>query len=171
MSKRKGVEGIIAVVLLLMITVAVAGAAFMWLTKMQREIQDDVNKQQQEMMDKARAGLTITSVWKPTTSGNIKILLRNSGRYSFSDDEIDKIEIYWNGKYRDTLFGYFTENTAAGTCDAVGLAPGESCTAETNIDAWPGNLGDYFTLRLDEPTTGAKATKYCRINEADQESC
>ena len=165
--KRKAVTPVIAVVLLLMMTVAVGGVAFMWLTKMQEDMQDDISKQQEEMRKKATAGLTITAAWEDS-GGTIAILVRNSGSYTFNSEDIDDIEVYYDGKYIDTLDNYFTGGDCVG---GTGLAPGESCEAIAGTEAWVSTNGHEFTVRLDEPSTGVKATKFCRINEAGQEAC
>ncbi|MCK5476696.1 MAG: hypothetical protein KAI55_02145 [Candidatus Aenigmarchaeota archaeon] len=175
MMKRKGVEGIIAVVLLLMMTVAIAGAAFVWLTKMQKGIQDDVTKQQEEMKKKASSSLIIDAAWTTAIGSPMHIMLRNNGQYTYTSGEIDNIEIHYNGIPRGKLVTVFDENAIARPCVGNALAPGESCEAvsilATNSFPWTGGAGWEFTLMLLEPTTEASITKSCRMSRTTQKTC
>ncbi|MCK5177192.1 MAG: hypothetical protein KAQ92_05690 [Candidatus Aenigmarchaeota archaeon] len=175
MMKRKGVEGIIAVVLLLMMTVAIAGAAFIWLTKMQNDMQDDVSKQQEEMKKKASSSLVIDAAWATALNTPTHIMLRNNGQYTYTSGEVDNIEIHYNGIPRGKLVTVFDDNTMARPCVGNALAPGESCEAVSTVLTasfpWIGGAGWEFTIKILEPTTEASISKSCRMSSAGQKTC
>ena len=91
--KRKGITPIIAIVLLLMMTVAAFGMTFVWVQKTQGEIQDGVSDEVTNMMGKNAAQFSIESVYNDSTGGLIAVIIRNSGTYSFSDGSQFKIYV------------------------------------------------------------------------------
>ena len=112
--KRKGITPIIAIVLLLMMTVAAFGMTFVWVQKTQGEIQDGVSDEVTNMMGKNAAQFSIESVYNDSTGGLIAVIIRNSGTYSFSDGS--QFKIYVDGLPT-------THDNPAGS-----LAPGASQT-------------------------------------------
>jgi len=174
MSGRKGVEGIIAVVILLMITVAVAGVSFTWITKMQKSMQDDITKQQEAMTKKASASLVIDSAWSTAAAAPMHIFIRNNGQYTFTSSEIDNMQVFYNGVPHGTLSTIFDDATVANPCIGNALAPGKSCEAVDDaagtID-WVGGSGWEFKIELIEAGTEARASKECRMSKDNQLAC
>lgn len=94
-TKRKGITPIIAIVLLLMMTVAAFGLTFMWVQETQSEIQNSISRDITDVTDKNSAQFNIESIFN-NTDGNVSIVLRNTGRYSFND--LSDFSIYLDGK-------------------------------------------------------------------------
>ncbi len=174
--KRKAVTPVIAVVLLLMMTVAVGGVAFMWVTQMQKGMQDDITKQQEEMTKKASASLVVDAAWATILGGLTHITIRNNGQYTYTATEMDAMQIHYNGVPQGNLAAIF-DDAVIPTSPCVGnaLAPGETCEAlslvATNMFPWTGGSGWEFTLRLIEPNTEVSISKYCRMNSNAQITC
>ncbi|OYT35295.1 MAG: hypothetical protein B6U87_00600 [Candidatus Aenigmarchaeota archaeon ex4484_52] len=112
-----------------MMTVAVGGIAFMWVTKMQEDLQEDITTGQADMAKKASASLTISSMWNDTDHSAIVLLLRNTGRYTFSKEEMQNIEIYLNGIPIGILNNTFNEST----CVNNPLTPTSTCQAKSYV--------------------------------------
>ena len=91
---KKGVTAVVATVLLLMMTVAAAGLAYVWITEMQKNIQIGTETQYNNQQIQAEAKLSIDSAWN--TSGNISLVLRNTGSYTFNDPT--KFSVYYEGR-------------------------------------------------------------------------
>lgn len=174
--KRKAVTPVIAVVLLLMMTVAVGGVAFMWVTQMQKGMQDDISKQQEEMTKKASANLVIDAAWTASDGEPMNISIRNNGQYTYTANEIDAIQIHINGTPKGDLATVFDNDDATNACTGNALAPGETCMAAAKSATatgfkWTTGSGWEFTVKLIEPTTEVTASKYCRMSSDTQISC
>ncbi|RLG14559.1 MAG: hypothetical protein DRN66_01690 [Candidatus Nanohalarchaeota archaeon] len=171
---RKAVTPVIAVVLLLMMTVAVGGVAFMWITKMQKGMQDDITEQQEAMTKKASASLVIDSAWSTAAAAQTHILIRNNGQYTFTSSEIDNMQVFLDGVPIGALSTVFDDATVSNPCIGNALAPGESCEAVDdaigNVD-WTGGSGWEFRIELIEAETEARASKSCRMSSDSQLAC
>ncbi len=92
--RKKGVTSIVATVLLLMITVAVAGAAYVWIMDMQDKLKVSTEENLVKENDRSGARLTIESGWNE--NGYISLSLKNSGTYTFGD--VSKFSVYVDGR-------------------------------------------------------------------------
>lgn len=70
---RKGVEAVVAIVLLLMMTVSAAGIAYVWTSSIQKDVQETGTAQTQKLVEQASSCMSIDSV-----SGR-NVYLRNCG--------------------------------------------------------------------------------------------
>ena len=104
--KRKGITPIIAIVLLLMMTVAAFGLTFVWVQETQSEIQESISQDITDITDKNSATFNIESIYN-TTAGKIEIILRNTGRYTFKD--LGAFSIYVDGQFKTTYTNDITE--------------------------------------------------------------
>jgi flagellin-like protein len=75
---QKGITPIIAIILLLMMTVAVAGAAFFWLSRIQNQLQGGVESFQGTMMTQIASKVDVLDADYIDT-GNLTIFFQNNG--------------------------------------------------------------------------------------------
>ncbi len=109
-TKRKGITPIIAIVLLLMMTVAAFGLTFVWVQSTQQDLMKKTGDEITGVTDKASAQIAIESIYNDTASGNITITLRNTGRYNFEDTA--DFTIYLDGKLQTSdITGDFAPDT------------------------------------------------------------
>ena len=75
-KNKKGITPIIAIVLLLMMTVATAGAAFFWFIRIQGELQGGTESYTGELSEKMSAKVDVLVTYY---DGNVNIYLQNNG--------------------------------------------------------------------------------------------
>ncbi|MFO7872650.1 MAG: archaellin/type IV pilin N-terminal domain-containing protein [Candidatus Undinarchaeales archaeon] len=80
---RKGITPIISVVLLLMMTIAIAGLAYTWLQRMEASIQSSTENTTEELMTGFKAQLSIdgykAKCYSGTSDVEMSFYIRNSG--------------------------------------------------------------------------------------------
>ncbi|NPA38260.1 MAG: hypothetical protein GXN99_00515 [Candidatus Nanohaloarchaeota archaeon] len=98
---KKGITPIISVVLLLMMTVAAFGVAYLWLRTFQEDVQKEMEKSAQSQIYKSKKSFEILGVFEATVNGNpgVKIILRNTGEATFSSKELQTTLVMIDGKY------------------------------------------------------------------------
>ena len=113
---KKGVTAVVATVLLLMMTVAAAGLAYIWITDMQKNIQTGTETQYANQQIQTEAKLSIDSAWN--TSGNLSFVLRNTGSYTFNDPT--KFSVYYEGQPIEKInVGFSTGSLGPGGTNTV----------------------------------------------------
>ncbi|NOR85178.1 hypothetical protein GQ473_03595 [archaeon] len=131
---RKGITPIIAIVLLLMMTVAAFGMTFVWVQKTQGEIQQGVSDDITNMMGKNAAQFGIESVYE---DGNeISVIIRNTGTYTFVNGDV--FNVYVDGQA--------VALTVAAL--AVDLAPKGTVTFTTTVVTPWANIQDTNTHEI-----------------------
>jgi len=88
MMNSKGITPIIAIILLLMMTVAVAGAAFFWLSRIQNQLQGGVESYQSTIFTSMSSRIDVLTVDYNDTHSNLTIIFQNTGntKIPISDD-------------------------------------------------------------------------------------
>ena len=161
--KKKAVTPVIAVVLLMMMTVAVGGGVFLWISKTTKEWQKDVNDKYEDIKNEASANLKFIS--SQNESGNISLILENSGDYPFSAEQINNCLVYKDNIYQNKkVSDYFN-------VDCEELGPGDTCILTSKKDKWPSSAGNEFEIKIYEQTTKTTVVYYCRLNKGGQQSC
>lgn len=89
----KGVEAVIAIVLILMITVALAAMSYVWFTDVFKTLTDSGDSAIADTGDKLQASFTVESA-RYTSANNVSVSIRNTGN---SDIELGKIAFYLKG--------------------------------------------------------------------------
>ncbi len=80
MYKKRGITPIIAIVLLLMMTIAAFGLAYVWLTSFQKQTQSEVEAVVLEQLSQLGTQLEVLTVYEEDTTGNTVILIYNKGK-------------------------------------------------------------------------------------------
>lgn len=114
---RKGISAIVAIILLLLMTVAAAGIAYTWLTAMQSGTQQTVSSGISEIEEKTGTKIEIISVTK--TGNFFNVALKNSGQSIF-DITTTNTQVIIDG----------TKVTFSQDCNA--LEAGKTCTITTS---------------------------------------
>lgn len=76
---QKGITPIIAIILLLMMTVAVAGAAFFWLSRIQNQLQGGVESYQGTIFTSMASAVNVVDADYDATHVNLTIFFQNTG--------------------------------------------------------------------------------------------
>jgi len=80
MLNSKGITPIIATILLLMMAVAIAGAAFFWTQRMQNQLQGSVESYQSTLLTRMSSKVDVREgTYYNTTTENLTIILQNTG--------------------------------------------------------------------------------------------
>ncbi|MGC8940713.1 MAG: archaellin/type IV pilin N-terminal domain-containing protein [Candidatus Nanoarchaeia archaeon] len=119
---NKGITPIIAIILLLMMTVAVAGAAFFWLTRIQNQLQGGVESFQSTSLTQmaSRVEVLDADYVKSTSYANLTIFLQNTGN--------TKIPLPNSSTYPTTTWILKDENGVAKCSSDWSGAAGVNCT-------------------------------------------
>ncbi|RLG13453.1 MAG: hypothetical protein DRN71_04805 [Candidatus Nanohalarchaeota archaeon] len=160
-SKRKGITPVIAIVLLLMMTVAAAGMAYVWIMSLQESVQNQGNEGVEKQQRETSAAITIVSAWNDST--HLAFIVKNSGTYTFSSDELDQFTYYFNGVYNDA--------TGFGT-PCTGLdEPGSICKVVSDED-FPDTAGTagQVVIKVDPPF-GSTSPYSCATKTAADDTC
>ncbi len=157
-SKRKGITPVIAIVLLLMMTVAAAGMAYMWIMSLQEDMEETANEGIAKQRRDASAAITIESVWMDSAGLDIQFVIRNSGTYTFTATELGQ-------------FGYYIDGVpiSVGTACAGLTGAGTTCTVDSN-EPFPATAGDEKTIMVKSPA-GKGSTYTCRLKAAGDTTC
>ncbi len=120
---RRGITPIVAIILLLLMTIAAAGAAYVWITRLQSIITTGATEQFIQQQQKQNTRLSIETIWaeNPTNpswppngtapSQNILFfVIRNTGTYDIPTVDFDRTTIYVDGK----LITFGSNQTGAG---------------------------------------------------------
>lgn len=154
-SKRKGITPVIAIVLLLMMTVAAAGMAYVWIMSLQEGIAADTDKDLAALQSQKNARLSIEGVYNNTLvapAGRVSFTLRNSGTYPYSATDVANIKVYVDGQALTTV-------CAAGTGTLAGQ--GTTCRVDT-ATAFPTVPGSDGAVKIEvKPPIGSGATYIC----------
>lgn len=89
---KRGVSPIIAVILLLLMTVAAAGAAYLWITKIQSMMTESVTGSFLQSTKAQETKFCIESVWNSTTQ--IIFTMRNCGSYDVTQSDFGQTGYY-----------------------------------------------------------------------------
>ena len=116
-SRRKGITPVIAIVLLLMMTVAAAGMAYVWIMSLQEDIAEDTNRDLDNLNKQKNARLSVSAVWN--NAGTIDLIIKNAGTYVYTAADCTNVGVLVGGDMQ-----------AAGSC--VGLtSQGTTCTVSS----------------------------------------
>lgn len=163
-SKRKGITPVIAIVLLLMMTVAAAGMAYVWIMSLQEGIAADTDADIARLQDQKNTRLEIVSVYNDTATGDLNFIFKNSGSRVFTPAEAGNIKIYIDGQMKSLPAACSTSITSQGTtctyAPAVGptaypTEPGRNGAVEIKVEP-PLGTGDVYVCSI--PDTGTHKT-------------
>jgi flagellin-like protein len=84
---KKGITPIIAIILLLMMTVAVAGAAFFWLTRIQGQLQGGVESYQGRIFETMASSVDVVDADYDSDENDLTLWLHNTGNTEIPVDD------------------------------------------------------------------------------------
>ncbi len=89
----RAITPIIAIILLLLMTVAAAGAAYIWINMIQQQIAEQTQTGLEHDLKKMHGRISIESVWNSTPT-KICTSLRNTGTISYSESDLMQLTFY-----------------------------------------------------------------------------
>ncbi len=111
MMNSKGITPIIAIILLLMMTVAVAGAAFFWLSRIQNQLQGGVESYQGTIFTSMASRVDVIAVDFDADDNNLTIIFQNTGNTKIPiSDDTDSPTTTWILKDYDQKIRCSTSN-------------------------------------------------------------
>ncbi len=165
---RKGITPVIAIVLLLMMTVAAAGLAYEFIMNMSEKQTEAIGEQVSAQSDKMRTEFRILQVQDGAlATGDIDIYIKNVGSLDIPEFDTDKLVVKQDGQLDSTA-------TFGGDCTSDAVEVGDTCVLEVT--------GGVLTLALpnDVLTTvdyevildnGYKLSYACNVVDAADEFC
>lgn len=160
-SKRKGITPVIAIVLLLMMTVAAAGMAYVWIMSLQEGIAADTDADIARLQDQKNTRLEIVSVYN-TSAGEMNFIIKNAGTRVFTPTEAGNIMIYIDGQMKTLPVACSTAISSQGTTCTYNTAgtqyptvPGRNGAVEIKVEP-PFGTGDVYVCSI--PDTGTHKT-------------
>jgi len=163
-TAKKGITAVVAIVLLLMMTVASAGLAYMWISQMQTGTQQKTTEQLNAQQQQMQGALAIESAWNsgvPPALGNLQFAIRNVGTTALSFGAGSNVQFYVDG----VLTGTPATLTAVGT-----LAPGAASTALIDTGSAYPAAGVSKTIKI-VTKDGVTAEYKCSPQTTGQKEC
>jgi len=170
LTSRKGITPIISVILLLMMTIAIAGLAFTFLNRIQGDIENQTTANVQDFLGDTASGLRIDGVTLseceptggPFTEASLTVFFRNTGTNTANNIRLFVDEVFITGALKTSLdpgdsFD-FTGDATVGTISAFEI---------TTLQCQENNFeGETVTIRLtsDEGIFESSFTLNC-LNE------
>ena len=155
MRGMRAITPVVAVILLLLMTIAAAGAAYLWVTRLQQLITERATSQWMDVGKKAQTKFGIDSAWRDNTT--VCFTLVNQGSYSVADEDFNKTFIYindvprawWDGSSEAGKSFKGSETRIVCVCNTTD--PGIGCTAErTGVgNVYHGIPNSYYQYDLD----------------------
>ena len=109
MSRVRGLTPVFAVLILTLMTVAAAGAAFIWINTIQRQITTESQTGLETNLQRTHGELSIGSVWN--VSNRLCLTVQNSGTVSYSEAQMGQFSLYVGEmpyRYNATAFAGMT---------------------------------------------------------------
>lgn len=159
-TTKKGITAVVAIVLLLMMTVAAAGLAYMWISSMQTDTQQKTTQQLNAQQQQMQGAFNVESVWGGPAPGNMVFSVRNTGTTAINFGA-PGLKFYVNGVLTAT----------PATLSGVGiLEPGRASTAAiTTTTVFP-TAGGAATLKI-VSAEGVTAEYRCAVTTSTQSTC
>jgi flagellin-like protein len=145
---KKGITPIIAIILLLMMTVAVAGAAFFWLSRIQNQLQGGVESFQGTMMTQVASKLDVVGADYDNNTAHLTLFFQNTGNTKIpvanvstfpttawilrDSNQVARCSSTWNGTATTCLDGCGNYQINVGEVHKVVLALSSPCTIYSN---------------------------------------
>ncbi|HIJ98297.1 TPA: hypothetical protein H1012_03580 [archaeon] len=138
---RKGITPIIAVILLLMMTIAIAGLAYTWLQRLQTSVQSGTENTSTQFIGSSKVKLVVDG-YNTTCTGTssvvqVRIFGRNAGTepaknvYLYVDDALTNASV--NSSLNPGVSTSWGGCQGSGTCSSgILIASGESCATWIN---------------------------------------
>lgn len=177
-SQRKGITPVIAVVLLMMMTVAAAGMAYTWILGVQDMVTGVADEGIAEMVRATTTSISFEAVnnitkGSATDIGNIQVTLRNDGKYGYSESDLKQFVFYANKRIDTTATNEIAKcvDTVPNTIGNINVLGG-ICTINTST-AYPYKTGSDNGVLM-EITTPFKDIRFkymCVIIRAGRDYC
>ena len=153
MATKRGITPIIAIILLLMMTVAIGGAMFYWLTRIQGQTQGGVESFEGRLFENIASHVNVVDAdYTNSTNENLTIFFQNTGNKKIP---IANRSVFptttWILKDSDTVAVCSGDWSGGGT--TARCASG--CNATTNID-----IGEIKAVTLNTAGTACDITSY-----------
>lgn len=128
---RKGITPVVAIILLLLMTIAAAGAAYLWITKLQGILAESAQGSWVDTQRKTNSKISIESIYNDT-NGHLYLVLRNVGTYDFTTSDQSKITLYIDEQLK-------TQRSSTGASDLPTTSPAVNCLL------WSGSTASTFS--------------------------
>jgi flagellin-like protein len=156
---KKGITPIIAIILLLMMTVAVAGAAFFWLSRIQNQLQGGVESFQGTMMTQVSSKVDVVGADYNNVSTYLTLFFQNTGNTKIpvanvttfpttawilrDSNQVARCSSTWNGTATTCIEGCDGYQINVGEVHKVVLDLSPPCTVYNN------ETGTLFSFTVD----------------------
>ncbi len=116
---KKGITPVIAIVLLLMMTVAAAGLAYEFIMSMTQDATSDIEAARKIQSDRMRTNLQILQVEDDGT--DLVFTIKNTGSIDMPTFIPAEINVKYDGQVKSIAGGF------GDTCESAGVAAGSTC--------------------------------------------
>jgi flagellin-like protein len=149
---KRGITPIISVILLLMMTIAIAGLAYTWLTRMQASLENSTETQEQTILEAVEVQLGTDAYYLNCsgTSSWMNVTVRNAGTRAATNVRVYVNDQYFGGGNITTL--------SAGDVQEVQLETG-ACAAYNGTSS-------KFKVVSSESEDTSYITTTCSVNDA-----
>lgn len=128
---KKGITPVIAIILLLLMAVAAAGALYLWYSRSQEDVASSAQTGMEKQVEQSSYRMSIESVWK--VDDQLCLSVRNVGIDDYSASDVNNTAIYVNGTLVDwdqSSASALAQESSQTLCVCDGTASG-SCTTSS----------------------------------------
>ncbi len=147
---RKGISPVIAIVLILMMTVSLAGLAYVWINRMMKNNMKNTDSTLETKLEILGLDCTVNNI--------INLTVQNIGKRKIN---AGTTYIYFRDVSKDRVMGRLEVDWSAQDFvnpDGFSIIPNLDISSVVN---W--TKGDYYELRFEFPTTNYKIEKTCTV--------
>ncbi len=165
----RGITPVIAIILLLLMTVAAAGAAYIWISRVQEQISSQTSTGLEAQLREMYARLAIDSIWNQ--SSQVCLTIRNRGTESVSEDDLNSTAVYVGGsavdwRYESFSSGGLDAGDFTSVCVCNGTVSGQCTSNSLTYQYTCTNCAPYPLVEVKiEPTAGTGDTYQYRYSE------
>ncbi len=164
---KKGITPVISIILLLLISVAAAGALYLWYSRSQEDVASTAQTGMEKQTEQSSYRMNIESIWK--VDNQLCLSVRNTGVEDYTASEVEGTGIYINGTLVDwdsSAAAALAEGDSQTICACNGTVSGD-CTASSLTFQYTQNAdGTYPTVPVRvSPSVGSGSSQNYQYEE------
>ncbi|MFB6089405.1 MAG: hypothetical protein ABEK36_06510 [Candidatus Aenigmatarchaeota archaeon] len=135
MMNKKGITPVVAMIMLLLIVVSLAGGFLIWMNRTWQSLEESGTEAVKSGTEKMTTSFAVDNVWVNGSAGVSEITIRNNGKSNIKTSELS---IYFGGKTQNCAW----PNSTIGPDDVLTCTVSEQCNGTTVKVTGPGQNKD-----------------------------
>ncbi len=115
----RGLNPIVAAIMLLLLAVAISSMVYLWMGRMQVSLRESVFGSWSETSQRENARISLENIYCSPSSScteDLVLVIKNSGQYDFSNDEMRRLVVYFDDVPAKMYYGGEVHNSPSREC-------------------------------------------------------